>query len=78
LAVPVPTLSFSPDPEGGALAIEAIGSLIPNDKVSSSLLRQEGERIKKQLSELGKLQYRLVKNNRPEDLMRDDKEQIYK
>jgi uncharacterized protein len=78
LAVLVPTLSFSPDPEGAALAIEAIGSLIPNDKVSSSLLRQEGERIKKQLSELGKLQYRLVKNNRPEDFMRDDKEQIYK
>jgi uncharacterized protein len=78
LAVLVPTLSFSPDPEGAALAIEAIGSLIPKAKVNSSQLRQEAEKIKTQLSELGKLQYRLVKNNRPEDLIRDDKEQIYK
>jgi predicted ATP-grasp superfamily ATP-dependent carboligase len=75
LAVLVPTLNFSPDAEGATLAIEAIGSLIPNAKVSSSQLRQEGERIKTQLSELGKLQYRLVKNNRPEDLMCEDKEQ---
>ena len=78
LAILVPTLNFSPDPEGAALAIETLGRIVPNAKVSSSQLRQEAEIIKKQLSELGKLQYRLAKSGDSKDLMRDDKGQIYK
>lgn len=78
LAVLVPTLSFSPDPEGAALAIETINNLIPSAKVNTSQLKHEAEIIKTQLSELAKLQYRLLKNNRTQDAIREDTEQIYK
>lgn len=78
VAVLVPAFSYIPDPEGAALVIETVGNLIPNAKVSSSELRQEAERIKAQLSELGKLQHRLMRNNRSENAIRDETEQIYK
>jgi predicted ATP-grasp superfamily ATP-dependent carboligase len=58
--------------------VETVGNLIPNAKVSSSELRQEAERIKAQLSELGKLQHGLMRNNRSENTIRDKTEQIYK
>ena len=77
VAVVVPTFSFTPDPEGAALVIEAVGNLIPNAKISSLELRQEAEKIKGQLSDLGKLQHRLMKNTRSGDTMRDEAEQIY-
>jgi uncharacterized protein len=78
LAILVPTLSFAPDPEGAALAIEAIGNIVPKAKVSYSHLKQEADRIKKQLSELAKLQSRLLKNDRAENMSHDDAEHIYK
>ena len=78
LAVLVPTLSFAPDPEGAAFAIEALGNIVPKAKVSYSQLRQEADRFRKQVSELAKLQSRLLKNNRAEDMTHEDTEQIYK
>jgi uncharacterized protein len=78
LAILVPTLSFAPDPEGAALAIEAIGKIIPKAKVTNSHLKQEADRIKKQLLELSKLQARLLKNDRAENLTHDDAQRIYK
>lgn len=78
VAVLVPAFSFIPDPEGAALVIEALGNLIPNAKISSLELRQEAEKIKSQLLDLGKLQRRLMKNSRSGDTTHDDAEQIYK
>ncbi|HEY7776944.1 MAG TPA: PAC2 family protein [Nitrososphaeraceae archaeon] len=77
VAILVPTFSFTPDPEGAALVIEALGDLIPNAKVSTLELKQEADKIKAQLSELGKLQHRLSRNS-SENAIRDETEQIYK
>ena len=78
MAVLIPTLSFTPDPEGAAIVIDTLGDLIPNTKINSSQLRQEAEIIKRQLSELAKLQYRLLRDNRTDGEIRDEAEQIYK
>lgn len=78
VAILVPSLGFAPDPEGAALAIEALGNIIPDAKISISQLKQESDRIKKQLSELAKLQSRLLKNDRAENMTHEDSKQIYK
>ncbi len=78
MAVLVPTLSSSPDPEGAALAIETLNKLISTAKLSSSQLRRDAEMIKTQLSELAKLQFSLLKKDQKEAAMHDDAEQIYK
>lgn len=75
-AILVPTLISSPDPEGGAVAIEAIAKLIPAAKLSSAHLKHQAELIKARLTELAKLQYRLEKNNLQRE--HEGTEQIYK
>lgn len=78
MAVLVPTLSPSPDPEGAALAIETLNKLISIPKLSSFQLRRDAEMIKAQLSELAKLQFSLLSKSDKEVSMHDDTEQIYK
>jgi predicted ATP-grasp superfamily ATP-dependent carboligase len=78
MAVLVPTLSSSPDPEGAALAIETLNKLVSVPKLSSFQLRRDAEMIKAQLSELAKLQFSLLSKGDKEVSMRDDTEQIYK
>jgi predicted ATP-grasp superfamily ATP-dependent carboligase len=77
MAVLVPTLSSSPDPEGAALAIETLNKLISVSKLSSFQLRRDAEMIKAQLSELAKLQFSLLNNGDKEASMHDETEQIY-
>ena len=78
LAVLVPTFSFIPDPEGAALVIELLSNLIPKAKISSTELRREAEKVKAQLSDLGKLQHRLTKNATGENITREETENMYK
>lgn len=78
MAVLVPTLSSSPDPEGAALAIETLNKLISIPKLSSLQLRRDAEMIKAQMSELAKLQFSLLNKGDKEVSMHDETEQIYK
>lgn len=78
VAVLVPTFSFIPDPEGAALAIEVLSNLIPKAKVSSLELREEAEKVKARLLDLGKMQYRLMRNEHPEKTAHEDTEDMYK
>ncbi len=77
-AVLVPTFSFIPDPEGAALVIEVLGNLIPKARVSSLELREEAEKVKARLLDLGKLQHRLMRNELPEKTAHEDTEDMYK
>lgn len=78
VAVLVPTFSFIPDPEGAALVIEVLSNLIPKAKVSSLELREEAEKVKARLLDLGKMQHRLMGNEHPEKTAHEDTEDMYK
>ena len=78
VAVLVPTFSFIPDPEGAALVIEALGNLVPKARVSSVELREEAEKVKARLLDLGKLQDRLMSNDVSGKTTREDGEDMYK
>lgn len=78
MAVLVPTFSFIPDPEGAALVIEVLSTLLPGAKISTLELREEAEKVKAQLFELGKLQHRLMRNQHHEKTAHEETESMYK